>query len=113
MSSSVQCLSASEAAKRLGVSTKALRLYERQRLVTPARTASGYRAYGPSDMARAAEVVALRNLGLSLAQVARVVAGDHQNLGAALTAHEARLEEEIRHLVCKIDKARALRADIA
>ena len=59
------------------------------------------------------EIVALRALGLSLAQVARVLAGDHQNLGTALAAHEARLEEEIGHLVCKIDKARALRADIA
>nr|WP_264162232.1 MerR family transcriptional regulator [Burkholderia metallica] len=38
-------LSASEAAARLGVSVKALRLYERQGLVTPARTVAGYRAY--------------------------------------------------------------------
>jgi DNA-binding transcriptional MerR regulator len=113
MDLSIQCLSASEAARRLGVSTKALRLYERQRLITPARTAAGYRAYGPNDMARAAEVVALRALGLSLAQVARVLAGDHRNLATALAAHEAILEQEIRQLVCKIDKARGLRADIA
>jgi DNA-binding transcriptional MerR regulator len=113
MDLSIQCLSASEAAKRLGVSIKALRLYERQRLVTLQRTAAGYRAYGPNDMARAAEVVTLRALGLSLAEVARVLAGDHRNLATALAAHEAILEQEIRHLVCKIDKARGLRADIA
>jgi hypothetical protein len=64
-------------------------------------------------MARAAEVVALRALGLSLAQVARVLAGDQQNLATALAAHEAILEQEIRRLVCKIDKSRGLRADIA
>jgi len=67
MSFSTSCLNASEAAGRLGVSIKALRLYEQQGLVTPGRTAAGYRAYGPTNMVRAAEVVALPALGLSLA----------------------------------------------
>ena len=67
MSDVTRGLSASEAAMRLGVSAKALRLYERQGLVTPGRTVAGYRAYGPDDLARAAEVAALRALGLSLA----------------------------------------------
>jgi DNA-binding transcriptional MerR regulator len=113
MSSSVQCLNASEAAKRLGVSAKALRLYEQQGLVTPGRTAAGYRVYGPNEMARAAEIVALRTLGLSLAQVVRVLEGDPQSLGAALVDHEATLEDEIRQLVSKLDRARGLRADLA
>ena len=97
-------LSASEAAKRLGVSTKALRLYERRGLVAPDRTASGYRRYGPHEIARAAEVVALRALGLSLSQVAQVSKGDPQNLEPALAAHESALQCEIRNLVNTIDK---------
>jgi DNA-binding transcriptional MerR regulator len=69
MSNSVPFFSASEAAERLGVSTKALRLYEQRGLVTPTRTVAGYRTYGPDEMSRASEIVALRALGLSLAQV--------------------------------------------
>ena len=69
MSSSAQFLNASEAAKRLGVSAKALRLYEQRGLIAPARTAAGWRAYGPDEMARVAEIAALRELGLSLSQV--------------------------------------------
>ncbi|MCZ0736247.1 MerR family transcriptional regulator [Phreatobacter sp. AB_2022a] len=55
-----------EAARRLGVSAKALRIYERHGLVAPGRTAAGWRSYGPDDMARLAEIAALRALGLSL-----------------------------------------------
>lgn len=113
MSSSAPFLCASEAASRLGVSTKALRLYEQRGLVAPSRTAAGYRVYGPDAMARAAEIVTLRALGLSLCQVARVLEGDPQSLELALVAHEATLEGEIRKLVNTIDKIRGLRAGLA
>jgi DNA-binding transcriptional MerR regulator len=103
---------ASEAAKRLGVSIKALRLYEQRGLLTPERTAAGYRVYGPDAMARAAEVVALRKLGLSLAQVAQAFEGDPQSLAPALALHEAALESEVRELVDTIGKVRTLRADL-
>ena len=57
MSSSVPFLNSSAAARRLGVSAKALRLYEQHGLITPRRTAAGWRAYGAGEMARAAEIV--------------------------------------------------------
>jgi DNA-binding transcriptional MerR regulator len=113
VSSSVRYLSPSEAASRLGVSTKALRLYEQRGLVAPARTAAGWRAYGPDQMARAAEVVALRALGLSLAQVARALGGEPEALQTALTAHQATLEARIRELTGAIEKVRGLQADVA
>ena len=84
MSSPAQFLNPSEAAKRLGVSAKALRLYEQRGLIAPARTAVGWRAYGPDEMARVAEIVALRQLGLSLSQVARVLGGDSEVLNRRL-----------------------------
>ncbi len=113
MSSSARFLSPSEAANRLGVSIKALRLYEQRGLVAPGRTAAGWRAYGPTEMARAAEVVALRALGLSLAQVARVLGGDPEGLEPALAVHQATLEDRIRQLVSIVEKVRGLRADLA
>jgi DNA-binding transcriptional MerR regulator len=111
--SSAQFLNASEAAKRLGVSAKALRLYEQRSLIAPARTAAGWRAYGPDEMARVAEIVALRELGLSLSQVARVLAGDPESLEPALSAHQAALEGRVHQLVDAVDKVRRLRADIS
>ncbi len=113
MSSSVRYFSPSEAARRLGVSTKALRLYEKRGLVAPARTAAGWRAYGPDQMARAAEVAALRALGLSLAQVARALGGEPEALQTALAAHQATLEARIRELSGAVEKVRGLQADLA
>lgn len=113
MHCSAPYLNASEAARRLGVSTKALRLYEQRGLVTPSRTLAGYRTYGPAEMARAAEIVSLRLLGLSLAQVTQVLEGDPRSLEPALATHEAKLEAGIRQLVDTIAKVRGLRAGLA
>lgn len=98
---------------RLGVSAKALRLYEQRGLIAPVRTAAGWRAYGPDEMARAAEIVALRQLGLSLSQVARVLDGDCKSLEPALAAHQAALEDRVHQLVDAVDKVIRLRTDLA
>lgn len=112
MSASAIALSASEAASRLGVSVKALRLYERRGLLSPTRTAAGYRVYGPAEMSRAGEIVALRALGLSLAQISRVLEGDPESVQFALAAHEARLDADIQSRVEARNKVRALRAEL-
>jgi DNA-binding transcriptional MerR regulator len=118
VSSSAQFLNPSAAAQRLGVSAKALRLYEQRGLVTPRRTAAGWRAYGPDEIARAAEVIALRALGFSIAQIARVL-GDapqglnSQDLEPALAAHEATLEGRISQLAAAVEKVRDIRAGLA
>ena len=113
MNASAQFLSPSEAARRLGVSAKALRLYEQRGLVVPVRTGAGWRAYGPPEMARASEIAALRALGLSLAQVARVLDGDAQALEPALAAHQSALESEIGRLTETISRIRGIRAGLA
>jgi DNA-binding transcriptional MerR regulator len=113
VSSSAQFLNPSEAARRLGVSAKALRLYEARGLIAPVRTAAGWRAYGPDEMARITEIAALRELGLSLAQVARVLGGDAESLEPALATHQATLEGRVNQLVGAVDKVRRLRADLA
>lgn len=113
MSSSAHYLSPSDAAERLGISPKALRLYEQRGLIAPVRTAAGWRTYGPAEMARAGEIAALRALGLSLAQVARVLKGEAQELAPALAAHQAKLEAEARRIAETVEKVRNLRAGLA
>ncbi|TJW09302.1 MAG: MerR family transcriptional regulator [Mesorhizobium sp.] len=113
MTRSAEFLNPSEGARRLGVSTKALRLYEQRGLVVPVRTGARWRTYGPSEMARATEIAALRALGLSLTQVAQVLKGDPQCLEPALAAHQAALEGRIRQLSDTVEKVRSLRADLA
>jgi DNA-binding transcriptional MerR regulator len=113
LSSSAHYLSPSDAAERLGISPKALRLYEQRGLIAPVRTAAGWRTYGPVEMTRAGEIAALRALGLSLAQVARVLKGEAQELAPALAAHQAKLEAEARRIAETVEKVRNLRAGLA
>ncbi|WP_117193620.1 MerR family transcriptional regulator [Rhizobium terrae] len=113
MTSSAPYINASEAAERLGISQKALRLYEQRGLLIPVRTAAGWRTYGPTEMDCATEIAALRALGLSLGQVARVLKGDPQGLAPALADHQKRLEEGVRQLSATIETVRDLRAGLA
>jgi DNA-binding transcriptional MerR regulator len=112
VSSAARFLNPSEAARQLGVSTKALRLYEHRGLIKPARTLAGWRAYGVAEMARAREIAELRALGFSLSDVARVFENDVQTLEQALAAHETTLEDLIRQLNETMSKVRRLRADL-
>ncbi|NEU97560.1 MerR family transcriptional regulator [Bradyrhizobium uaiense] len=105
-------LSPSEAARQLGISAKALRLYEERGLIAPGRTPAGWRAYGAAEMARCAEIVELRALGLSVGEVARILSGDAVMLGRVLAAHEATLEARIRHCGDSIARVRRLRTDL-
>ncbi len=113
MRSSAPYLNPSEAARRLGVSAKALRLYEQRGLLEPVRTSAGWRAYGPDEMARAAEIVGLRALGFSLAQVERVVNGNAEGLAQTLAVHQKALEVQLRQLAHTVEKVRDLRSDVA
>lgn len=113
MSSAAQFVTAAEAAARLGVSAKALRLYEQRGLIQPVRTAAGWRTYGPDQMARAREIVALRHLGLGLAQVARVLGGEPAALELALAAHQERLAASIEATSSALARVRAMRAELA
>jgi DNA-binding transcriptional MerR regulator len=98
---------------RLGVSAKALRLYEQRGLIHPVRTAAGWRTYGPAEMARARDIVALRTLGLSLAQVARVLDGEPAALAAALDAHQKALEANVRTMSSTLARVREMRNELA
>lgn len=112
MTSTALSFSASQAARQLGVSAKALRLYEERGLLEPSRSAAGWRVYGPGQMARAAEIVALRALGLSLGEVARALGGDGRVLDDALAAHEVALESRKRQLRANLQKIRRLRREL-
>lgn len=113
MACSTPFLSPSEAARQLGVSVKALRLYEERGLLAPIRSATGWRAYGEAEMTRAAVIVSLRDVGLTLAQIALVLCGGAIDLETVFTAQEAKIEGEARRLADAQARIRALKAALA
>ena len=59
-----------ELAKMAHVSVRTLRHYEDVGLLVPDRSEGGHRRYGAADFARLRQIVALRELGLGLQQIA-------------------------------------------
>jgi DNA-binding transcriptional MerR regulator/quercetin dioxygenase-like cupin family protein len=63
-----------DVAARFGISKSTLRQWEQYGLITPYRTASGYRRYTVADVARLADIIRMRQVeGLNLAAIAAVL----------------------------------------
>lgn len=80
-------------AAQFGISTKALRLYERLGMLTPPRTEAGWRVYGKAEIERLHAILSLKQLGLSLARIAELLKAGTTDLPALLSAQEAMLKE--------------------
>ncbi len=105
--------SPAEVSRRLGVSPKALRLYEARGLVTAVRTSNGWRAYGRAEIARLHQVLALKALRLPLARIAELIGGGRVSLDQVLTAQEAALANDAAHAQRALGLVRAARARLA
>lgn len=87
-----------QTAALLGVTTKALRVYERHGLVTPVRSGAGYRTYGPAQMRRLHQVLALKSFGLSLSRIGACLAGLGDDLKLILEGQEKDLRSRVAAL---------------
>ncbi|KSZ60351.1 MerR family transcriptional regulator [Rhodococcus pyridinivorans KG-16] len=82
-------------AAETGLTVRTLHHYDDIGLVRPSgRTASGHRLYKESDVERLYQVLALRQLGLSLDAIATVTDGD-TSLSEILDAHRAYLDDQL------------------
>lgn len=81
-------------AERTRLSPKALRLYDRLGLLSPARTdpVSGYRFYGEDQVAGARLVALLRHLGMPLAVIADVAGKPPEEAAQAVAGYWAGVE---------------------
>jgi DNA-binding transcriptional MerR regulator len=102
-----------EAARRAGVTPKAIRLYEAKGILPPAeRTTSGYRTYSEGDVQVLRFVRRARALGLRLEEIGRIL--DLQRQGAQPCGTVIKLlEGHLRDIDRTIRELRALRKDLA
>jgi MerR family transcriptional regulator, heat shock protein HspR len=81
----------SVAAQLSGLHPQTLRIYEREGLVEPGRSAGGTRLYSGSDVTRLREIAVLIDGGLNIAGIKRVL----------------ELQEEVRHLKAEVERLSA------
>lgn len=69
-----ETMTVGQAAAASGLSPKAIRLYETRGLIEPAeRTESGYRTYGPDDVALLNFIRRAKSLGLRLDEIRQII----------------------------------------
>ena len=87
-------ISIGEFARRSRLSMKALRLYDKRRVLVPARVdeVSGYRYYDVAQLEDARLVAMLRQLDLSLAAIRKLVACDPVDAADQIAAHWRKVE---------------------
>ena len=93
---------------------RAIRLYEAAGLMPePARSASGYRLYGPADLATLIRIRRLRGLGFQMEQIRALLSPEEPaSLGAALAVLRDDLLRRIGALRATIEVLDGLRAEV-
>jgi protein-L-isoaspartate(D-aspartate) O-methyltransferase len=77
-------LTAADCAALTGLTVRALRVYEREGLLNPSRSANGWRRYGPDDLVRLNTISVMKALGLSLAQIRELLRANDPSLLSVL-----------------------------
>ncbi|MEU1185292.1 MerR family transcriptional regulator [Streptomyces sp. NPDC005820] len=87
-----------ELARATGLTVRTIRYWSDEGVLTPAtRSAGGYRLYDAGSAARLELIRTLRELGLGLADVRRVLAGE-RTVAEVAAAHVSALDAQIRSL---------------
>lgn len=103
-------LTAAQCARKLGLTTRALRVYEARGLVSPQRTQKNWRLYGAREFARLGEILVLQKMGLTLSAIADLLAGQKTDLAALLTLQEETLQGRQVQLEQSLSIVRSLKA---
>lgn len=102
-----------ELAEATGTTTKTLRFYEDQELLTPAeRTASGYRDYAPDALVRLDFIHRGQAAGLTLAQIRQILVIRDSGTPPCEHVHDL-LDERLTYLDAQIAQLAALRDNLA
>ena len=88
-----ESLDIAQVARLTGLTSRALRFYEARGLVTPLRSASGRRHYGPAELERLHQVMAMKRAGLTLGQIQSISAGRKTDLAKLIAAQLESLDE--------------------
>jgi len=104
-----------ELAKKAGISTNALRYYDREGLLSPSsESEGGYRLYTDKDMVKLIQILTMKQLGFSLDDIKkRIVALDTPaDMVNALTEHSASIRKKIENLSESFEAIEALKAEV-
>ncbi|HEX5306221.1 MAG TPA: MerR family transcriptional regulator [Dyella sp.] len=107
-------LTVGELAKRSGLTVRTLHHYDAIGLLSPSsRSGAGYRLYGQADIERLHRIQALRQLGLSLADIGQALSGAQPPLAETVERQIAQLDRELADAARLRERLVHLRSQLA
>ncbi len=106
-------LSIGEVAQRCGVSARALRLYEAEGLLRPARSQAGRRCYGADQLGRVHQILLLKRAGWTLAEIGRLLRAGALDPARLIDLQIGLVEQRHAALERALGALRAARAQLA
>lgn len=107
-------LKTGDLAKRTGLTIRALHHYDSIGLLTPsARSDAGYRLYNQADIARLHQILALRQCGLSLADIGTTLTSAELPLAAIVARQIAMLTQQIAQADILRERLQRLQGQLA
>ncbi|NLR97679.1 MerR family transcriptional regulator [Rhizobium sp. P38BS-XIX] len=105
-------ITALECAERIGITIRALRIYEQHGLISPRRTSKQWRLYGRDEIARLNEILALKSLGFSLRDIAKLLRKHPTDLAQMLALQRNGLEDTRRRAERGLQVIEALQSKV-
>jgi DNA-binding transcriptional MerR regulator len=106
-------LSIGEVARRCGVSVRALRLYEAEGLLRPARSEAGRRVYGGDQLGRVHQILVLKRAGWTLAEIGRLLRAGPLDPARLIDVQIGLVEQRHAALERSLGALKAARATLA
>ena len=91
-------LDISDVAKLTGLTSRALRFYEARGLLQPVRNSSGRRQFGPAELERLHQIMAMKRAGLTLTQIQSMTARKTFDLRSIVAVQVQVLSEREREI---------------
>lgn len=93
-----------DVARLTGLTVRTLHHYDEIGLLVPsARTEAGYRMYGEAEMLRLHDILVLREAGLPLDEIARLLDDPGRDVGSSLRLHRRQLTARVTDLERRIE----------
>ena len=83
-----------EIQKKTGLTRKAIEYYENKGLISPAKDKNGYRNYGKDELERLNKISILRKIGISVADIGKILSKDETSLSSLLRKKQIKLDIE-------------------
>lgn len=113
MNDIIPYMTAADCARQIGITVKALRVYEAHGLLSPPRSEKSWRLYGAREISQLNEILTLKAMGFSLSRITELLSGNESTTDGMLALQQSYLTEHRKRLDDSLGLVTALREKTA